>query len=122
MSDVVFTTGFKRSYKKVRKNPRWNRIFNQEVPFQDEKHRSPWDYVLDCFYADLPIPKYFYEHSITLSQRQVKQIKKRLNNKNIKILGLDLHFDGHNGDHVLIYAKTRQLIYLVNIGSHSDLF
>lgn len=53
-----------------------------------------------------------------------KNSKKRLSNSdNLKITGLDLHFDGHNGDHLLLYAKTnQQIIYLVGIGSHSDLF
>lgn len=122
MSEVAFTAEFKRNYKKVKKNHRWNLIFNGEVPFEDEKHRSPWDYVMDCFYNDRSIPKYFYEHNITLTQTKVKQIKKRLINKNITIQGLDLHFDGHNGDHLLLYARTPHTIYLINIGSHSDLF
>lgn len=69
-------------------------------------------------------PPYFYEHPITLSNQQKKELKKRLGNiDNLKITGLDLHFDGHNGDHLLLYAKTnQQIIYLVGIGSHSDLF
>lgn len=122
MSDVLFTSVFKKHYKKVKKNPRWNPIFNKEVPFEDELHRSPWDYVMDCFYNDLQIPDYFYEHSITLTTKKVKEIKQRLRNKNLKIQGLDLHFDGHNGDHLMIYARTDKEVYLVDIGTHSELF
>lgn len=122
MSDVLFTSAFKKSYKKIKKNPRWKPIFKGEVPFEDKLHRSPWDYVLDCFYDDIPIPEYFYEHNITLTAKKVKEIKQRLNNKNIEVQGLDLHFDGHNGDHLLIYARTMERVYLVDIGTHSDLF
>lgn len=110
-------------YKKVKKNPRWQPILNGRVPFEHDE-RSPWDYVVDHFLQDLPLPDYFYEHPITLSNQQKKELKKRLSNiDNLKITGLDLHFDGHNGDHLLLYAKTnQQIIYLVGIGSHSDLF
>lgn len=122
MSDVLFTSTFKKSYKKVRRNPRWKPIFDGEVPFEDEQHRSPWNYVLDCFYEDISIPNYFYEHNITLTAKKVKEIKRRLKNRNIKVQGLDLHFDGHNGDHLLLYARADKDIYLVDIGTHSDLF
>lgn len=123
MSELKPTSAFKKMYKKVKKNPRWQPIFNGQVPFEHDE-RSPWDYVVDHFLQDLPLPDYFYEHPITLSNQQKKELKKRLGNiDNLKITGLDLHFDGHNGDHLLLYAKTnQQIIYLVGIGSHSDLF
>lgn len=41
----------------------------------------------------------------------------------LKIKGLDLHFDGHNGDHLLLFIRTNQnIIYLTGIGTHSELF
>lgn len=124
MSKVIPINKFKKQYKKVKKNPRWNNIFNGKVPFKND-NRSPWRYIIDCFLADEKIPDYFYEHPITLSQNQKKQIKARLNSsaKAVSILALDLHFDGHNGDHLLLYVKTKQnVIYLVGIGTHSELF
>ena len=89
-----------------------------------DDHRSPWEYVINCFLNDEPIPDYFYEHSITLTAQQKSQIKNRLGSLNqVEIKGLDLHFDGHNGDHLLLYIRTNQgIVYLVGIGTHSDLF
>lgn len=123
MSEVIPTNHFKKQRKKVMKNPRWHNIFHGEVPFTDD-HRSPWEYVINCFLNDEKIPDYFYEHPITLTSQQKKGIKNRLGSlNNIEIKGLDLHFDGHNGDHLLLYVQTNQkIVYLVGIGTHSDLF
>ena len=123
MSKVIPTNHFKKQRKKVKKNPRWHSIFHGEVPFPDD-HRSPWEYVINCFLNDKPIPDYFYEHSITLTAQQKSQIKNRLVSLiHFEIKGLDLHFDGHNGDHLLLYIRTNQeIVYLVGIGTHSDLF
>lgn len=123
MSRIIPISAFKKQLKKVKKNPRWNPIFNGQVPFPND-NRSPWKYVMDHFLSDEPLDEYFYEHSITLTNQQLKNIKRRLGNmKDIQILGLDLHFDGHNGDHLLLYVRTNQnIIYLTAIGSHSDVF
>lgn len=122
MSKVIPTNHFKKQRKKVKKNPRWHSIFHGEVPFPDD-HRSPWEYVINCFLNDEPIPDYFYEHSITLTAQQKSQIKNRLGSlSQVEIKGF-LHFDGHNGDHLLLYIRTNQgIVYLVGIGTHSDLF
>ncbi|KRL20335.1 hypothetical protein FC98_GL001557 [Lentilactobacillus kisonensis DSM 19906 = JCM 15041] len=32
-----------------------------------------------------------------------------------------LHFDGHNGNHLLEYVVTPSIIYLSRIGTHNDL-
>ena len=102
MSKVIPTNHFKKQRKKVKKNPRWHSIFHGAVPFPDD-HRSPWEYVINCFLNDKPIPDYFYEHSITLTAQQKSQIKNRLGSlSQVEIKGLDLHFDGHNGDHLLL--------------------
>lgn len=123
MSSIIPTNHFKKQHKKVKKNPRWHAIFEGKVPF-DRDDRSPWEYVIDCLLDDQPIPKYFYEHSITLTNQQRQNIKRRLGSLiNLDIKGLDLHFDGHNGDHLLLYVRTNQdIIYLIGIGTHSDLF
>ncbi|WP_432775602.1 replication associated protein (plasmid) [Limosilactobacillus reuteri] len=96
MSKVIPTNHFKKQRKKVKKNPRWHSIFHGEVPFPDD-HRSPWEYVINCFLNDKPIPDYFYEHSITLTAQQKSQIKNRLGSlSQVEIKGLDLHFDGRS--------------------------
>ncbi|RVU71509.1 MULTISPECIES: replication associated protein [Lactobacillus] len=123
MSKIIPTSRFKKQRKKVKKNPRWHNIFYGEVPFEDD-HRSPWQYIIECFLNDDPIPDYFYEHPITLTKRQRQEIKNRFGSlTNLDIRGLDLHFDGHNGDHLLLYIRTnKDIIYLAGIGTHSDLF
>lgn len=123
MSKIYPTGKFKKHLKKVRKNPRWNDIFKGSLPF-DKNERSPWKFIMDCFLNDEKIPDYFYEHPLVLTKKQKQSIKNRLGHSStVKIMGLDLHFDGHNGDHLLIYIRTnQQAIYLVDIGSHSDLF
>lgn len=112
MSDVIRTSHFKSQFKKVKKDPRWRPIFQQPLRIMPSENRSPWQSILDCFFDDTPIPAYFYSHSITLSTEQRQIIKHRLNlqlSHDIEIKGLDLHFDGHNGDHLLIYA--RRMLY-----------
>lgn len=49
MSKVIPTNYFKKQRKKVMKNPRWDSIFNGEVPFPNDK-RSPWKFIIDCFF------------------------------------------------------------------------
>lgn len=75
MSKIVPTSKFKKQFKKVRKNPRWHNIFYGSLPFNK---LSPWEYVVDCFLNDQPLDDYFYEHPITLNNKQKKEIKKEL--------------------------------------------
>lgn|SRR5699024_7870551 len=121
MSEVIPTSSFKKQFKKVKNNPRWKKIFNGNLPFSN---KSSWDYVISFFLNDTELPGYFYEHKITLTKQVKKQIKQRLKNENIEVAGLDLHFDGHNGDHLLIYCRIpeEKLVYLLAIGTHSELF
>ncbi|MCH3904306.1 MAG: replication associated protein [Lactobacillus sp.] len=123
MSKVIPTNHFKKQYKKVKKDSRWLPIFKGTVPF-DDKRRSPWEYIIECFLEDKEIPKCFYEHPITLIKLQKQEIKRRLGTSiDIQIRGLDLHLDGHNGDHLLLYIKTNKgVLYLTGIGTHSELF
>lgn len=129
MNKIIPTNKFKKQRKKVKKDARWSRIFNGKVPFENDD-RSPWKYVIDCFMNDEVIDEYFYEHPITLTAKEKAEIKRRLGRdasvdlRSIKeINALDLHFDGHNGDHLLLYVRTRyHIIYLIGIGTHSELF
>ena len=123
MSDIKTTASFKRQYKRVRKDKSWRIVFNGTVPLKDAKGRSPWQYIVDCFINDKKIPKYFYPHNIILSTKQIQQIKQRLGKTHVNVQGMDLHFDGHSGDHLLVYARTDAgLVYFIGIGSHSQLF
>lgn len=80
--------------------------------------------LLTVFLSDQKIPSYFYEYPIMLTKRQRQEIRNRLGSlNNIEVKGLDLHFDGHNGDHLLLYIRTNQgIVYLTGIGTHSELF
>lgn len=40
MSKVFPTSRFKKQYKKVKKDLRWNSIFNGKVPFTNDKKKS----------------------------------------------------------------------------------
>ncbi|WP_171770531.1 hypothetical protein [Oenococcus oeni] len=51
-----------------------------------------------------------------------QKLKKRVTGQDAKFKILELHFDGHNGDHLLVYAQIVDRVYLVSIGTHSDLF
>ena len=51
-----------------------------------------------------------------------KTIKKQLGNTTLKVVILELHFDGHSGDYLLIYVSTGEKVFLAGIGTHSDLF
>lgn len=121
MSKITPTTQFKRQYKVVKKNPRWRPIFNGKVPF-DAEARSPWDYIIDCFLTNKSVPEYFYAHPLNLPKKVIQQLKKRVPGQDVKFKVLELHFDGHNGDHLLVYAQILDQVYLVAIGTHSDLF
>lgn len=112
-------------FKKVKKNHRWRPIFNKPTAYAGSE-KSSWDYIIDCFLNDYDIPTYFYPHKITAGNDTKKQINRRLPDDlhNIEIQLMDLHFDGHNGDHLLIYSKIAETktVYLIAIGTHSDLF
>ncbi len=121
MSKLIPTTQFKRQYKAVKKKPRWRPIFTGKFPF-DPKSRSPWDYIINCFLTDQRIPDYFYAHPLNLPKKVSQQLRHRVPGHDVQFKVLELHFDGHNGDHLLVYTKVLDQVYLVAIGTHSDLF
>lgn len=58
-----------------------------------------------------------------LSAKQIQQIKQRLGENQVNVQEMDHNFDGHSGDHLLVYARTDAgLVYFIGIGSHSELF
>lgn len=119
---IKYTSGFKKSYKRVKRSPRWQPIFKKPSAYEGTELTS-WRFVLECFENNTPIPKYFYEHQLTPPKALVKQLKQATKNP-VEIHVLDLHLDGHNGDHLLIYSRnaTDRIVTLINIGTHSDIF
>lgn len=120
---IQYSSEFKSQFKRVKKNPRWVPVFNGKVSF-DEQGRSPWDYVMSCFIQRKKIPAYFYAHPLHIPQSLRQQIKRRASSAidTAKIQVLELHLDGHNGDHLLAYYDDEAVTYLLKIGTHSDLF
>jgi mRNA-degrading endonuclease YafQ of YafQ-DinJ toxin-antitoxin module len=118
--EIKRTTKFKKQYKKIRYNPKWKLIFSKGTMADPE--RSPFEYIVGCLLNEIQIPKYYYAHPINLSKDQMKSLKSRAGvpEKSIKVL--ELHFDGHNGNHLLVYCDLKDVVYLVAIGTHSDLF
>jgi len=119
---IYFTANFKRQYKKARKNPRWRPIFEGQVPF-DEKKRSPWSYIRDSFVNRVPLPAYFYVHSLHVPRELTQRLKRDLGlDSRAVIRVLELHLDGHNGDHLLVYYDDEQRTTYIALGTHSELF
>ena len=122
--NTLFTTNnFKKHFKKVRRNPRWFPIFTKPSRY-DGTSLPPWDFVINCLIMGMPIPYYFYAHPLTIYKKLTQQIKAAVGPTSIEIKLLDLHFDDHNGDHVLVYCAiyAEHKIVLVDIGSNADLF
>ncbi|WP_238333613.1 replication associated protein [Levilactobacillus zymae] len=116
------TALFHKQFKKVQKDPRWRPIFEGIAPLENNT-LSAWDYVLVCFFERRPIPEYFYPHELKISNKLKQQIKKRLGiHQNMTIKILELHFDGHNGDHLLVYHDTPAITTMIAIGTHHTIF
>lgn len=119
---IYFTANFKRQYKKVRKNRRWQPMFDGVVPLEGQ-NRSAWDYILDSFEKRIPLPDYFYVHPLHVPKDLIQRLKRDFGlNHHATIKILELHMDGHNGNHLLVYYDNEQFTVLLAIGTHSDLF
>ncbi|WP_055679941.1 type II toxin-antitoxin system YafQ family toxin [Secundilactobacillus kimchicus] len=117
---VYFTGRFKREYKRVKRDSRWNPVFNERLPFDDK--RSPWQYVIACLIYGKEIPDYFYAHQLKGFKKEIQEIKRSLRQPNATVRILELHFDGYNGDHLMIYSVNDNVVHMLAIGTHSNLF
>jgi len=117
------TRKFKQQFKNAQQTPRWNRVFHGTTPLAGES-RSAWDVVTSCLLTGTPIPSYFYPHRLRGKQQLTKQINSLLSKQHVSVSIMECHFDGKNGDHLLIYAissETNQ-VFLISIGTHAGLF
>lgn len=123
MNEIAFTSEFKRQYKKVSRGAQWRKVFNRTLPKEiDAEERTPWEYIKNCFTNNEPIDDYFYPHRIETDKHAAKLLKNVEAQTGLKDLKVSwLHFDGHNGNHLLEYVVTPSLIYLSRIGTHNDL-
>lgn len=120
---IKYTKNFKKQFKKRRQDPKWRSVFKSSLPQElDYQERSPWEFIIQCLIEDKTIPDYFYPHALEGLKDLKKQIKRQLNDANMTIIILELHFDGHNGDHLLVYVPTDKTVFLAGIGTHSELF
>ncbi|EHO50036.1 hypothetical protein [Lentilactobacillus kisonensis] len=128
MTNIIrYSSKFKRHYKRVSKDPGWRKVFHDKISIEitwTKQEFISFDFVITCLEKDITIPKYFYAHPITLPKKMIQRLKSTFGDTYTKIECLELHFDGHNGDHLLIYAKNTvaKLVYLLEIGTHSELF
>ena len=112
---IKYTKTFKKQFKKRRQDPKWRSIFKSSLPQEfDDQKRSPWKYIIQCLIEDKTIPDYFYPHALEGLKDLKKQIKRQLNDANMTIIILELHFDGHNGDHLLVYVPTDKTVCLLS--------
>ncbi|MFD1393295.1 replication associated protein [Lacticaseibacillus jixianensis] len=120
---IVPTHNFKKHFKQVRRVGHWDRIFAKPSNFEGTKLPA-WDFILNCLIFGQPIPSYFYPHPITPSKRLMQEIKRAVGSEHGPIRVIDLHFDGHNGDNLLVYCPVlkQNLVILIDIGTHADLF
>ncbi|BDR56714.1 hypothetical protein KIMC2_12760 [Xylocopilactobacillus apis] len=65
---------------------------------------------------------YFHPHSLSGFLKVKKQVKKQSKESNLNLVILELHFDGYNGDCLLVYVPTNEKVFLTGIGTHSELF
>lgn len=112
---IKYTKAFKKQFKKRRQDPKWRSIFKSSLPQEfDDQKRSPWKYIIQRLIEDKTIPDYFYPHALEGLKDLKKQIKRQLNDANMTIIILELHFDGHNGDHLLVYVPTDKTVCLLS--------
>ena len=116
---IKYTKIFKKQLKKRRQDPKWHSVFNGSLPQElDNQERNPWEFIIQCLIEDNKIPNYFHPHAL----ENLINIKKQLSDKRATVIILELHFDGHSGDHLLVYAPTQETVFLIGIGTHSELF
>ncbi|RMC50933.1 replication associated protein [Lactobacillus sp. ESL0228] len=105
-------------------DPNWNNVFKKHFSEGIDSERSPaWKYIVDQLIEGKRIPSYFKPHLLHAKLKLIKQIKKGLGNPAgtpIKII--DIHLNGQTGNHLLIYSQSKTVVYLVAIGTHSELF
>lgn len=121
--DIKYTKNFKKRFKKKQHDPEWRVVFKKSLPQSlDTQERSPWEFIIHCLIENKKIPEYFYPHSLEGLKDLKKQIKHQLNDSKMTVVILELHFDGHSGDRLLVYVSTKEKVFLVGIGTHSELF
>lgn len=120
---IKYRKNFKKQIKKILHNSSWQRVFQVSLPKEiDKKQRPPFDFIVYCLANNAPIPEYFYVHSLLGYSRTIGEIKRQIGKSKLDIKILELHFDGHTGDHLLIYADSPDMVVLIAIGTHSELF
>ncbi|WP_373301268.1 hypothetical protein [Levilactobacillus andaensis] len=70
------------------------------------------------------IPRYFYAHAIHANTKLIHSLNAKYPQEDLHLSVMELHFDGHNGDHLLVFIKipSKHEVYLIDIGSHAEIF
>ncbi|AKP65190.1 hypothetical protein [Levilactobacillus koreensis] len=79
---------------------------------------------MSLFLDEQHIPSYFYEHAVHANSQLIHRLNVKYPQENLRLSVMELHFDGHNGDHLLVYIKvpSKHEVYLIDIGSHAEIF
>lgn len=119
---VTYTRIFKKSFKKIKRDKKWNFIFEDKINLNGIKS-TRWKYILKyCFFEGNKIPKYFNNHQIHITKDTKRMLSKRLRMLPNDINCLELHLNGQNGDCLLVYSKNDDEVVLINIGTHNQVF
>ena len=119
---VTYTRIFKKNFKRIKRDKKWNFIFEDEINLNGIK-ATRWEYILKyCFFEDNTIPRYFNNHQIHITSDTKKMLAKRLGVSSRNISCLELHLNGQNGNCLLVYSKSDSEIILINIGTHNQVF
>ncbi|RMC26305.1 MULTISPECIES: hypothetical protein [unclassified Lactobacillus] len=105
-------------------DPNWNDVFKEQLLEEiDSERHTAWKYIVNQLIEGKRIPSYFKPHPLHAKLKLIKQIKKGLGNPQGMIIKIiDIHLNGQTGDHLLIYSQSKTIVYLVAIGTHSELF
>ena len=119
---VTVTKIFKKNFKKIKRDKKWNFIFEDEITLNEIK-ATRWEYVLKyCFLKGNDLPQYFNNHQIHIAARTKKILAKKLGTPPKNISCLELHLNGQNGNCLLVYSKNDDEVLLINIGTHNQIF
>lgn len=119
---ISYTKTFKKRFQKVRKDKKWNFIFEDEIELDGIK-ATRWEYIVKyCFFEGNTIPQYFNNHQIHIAKDTKKMLAKRLGEYPNTVNCLELHLNGQNGNCLLVYSKSDEEVVLINIGTHNQVF
>ena len=112
---------YHKNYRKYSKDSRWRKFV-----FNNNYHKtgySSFAFIIKCLINNEEIPFYFYPHPLSGVSKQEKKLiarKTGLDYRHVKLI--ELHFNGRSSDMLLEYSKYKDVVDIMNIGTHKDIF